>query len=192
LMAHQDRAVGRRVNELAVLAGLVLGWVVLVLRGPIAGVFSEDDAVVALAASSLVWVGLAQPVNGWAFGLDGILIGAGDQRFLAGAMVVAFAVFAPAALVVGSTGASLGWLWCALILLMAARVVMLQARFVTGRWAVVGAARSGQRLRPGREGAEVAGVVVAAQLPLLAEDDEVVDGAVVRPREGEWPSADRP
>ncbi|MPY94943.1 MAG: MATE family efflux transporter, partial [Acidimicrobiia bacterium] len=38
----QARAVGRRVNELAVLAGLVLGWVVLVLRGPIAGVFSED------------------------------------------------------------------------------------------------------------------------------------------------------
>lgn len=134
----QARAVGRRVNELAVLTGVALGLVVALGRGPIAAVFSDDPAVVALTAGSLVWVGLAQPVNGWAFALDGTLIGAGDQRFLAGAMVVALAVFAPAALAVGATGAGLGWLWGALVLLMAARVALLQARFVGGAWAVTG------------------------------------------------------
>jgi Na+-driven multidrug efflux pump len=108
----------------------------------VASIFSQDRAVVDAAAWSLVWVAVAQPVNGWAFALDGVLIGAGDQRFLAVAMVIALAVFAPAALAVGVTDAGLGWLWGALILLMASRVVVLQARFGGGRWAVVGDRRA--------------------------------------------------
>lgn len=195
------RAVGRRVNELAVASGAALGLVLVLLRWPIADVFSADATVVALAAGSLLWVGLAQPLNGWAYGLDGILIGAGDQRFLAGAMVAALAVFAPAAVAVNLTGAGLDGLWAALILLMVARVVVLHARFVGDGWAVVGAAvhrrapagrASGEGLGPGGEAAEVGGVVVAAQLPVRAVDDEVVDRPVVGPGEGEGAGRGRP
>ncbi len=140
--ADAARAVGRRVNQLSVGAGVVLGGALVAARWPLASVFSHDDAVIAAAAASMVWVAVAQPINGWAFALDGILIGAGDQRFLAVAMVIAFAVFAPAAVAVGATGAGLGWLWGALILLTAARVVVLQLRFSGGRWAVVGDRRT--------------------------------------------------
>jgi hypothetical protein len=59
-----------------------------------------------------------QPVNAVAFVLDGALIGAGDMRCLAWAMVGAAAVFIPAALVVG-LDAGVGGLWAALGLLMA-------------------------------------------------------------------------
>jgi putative MATE family efflux protein len=139
--AGEARAVGRRVNQWGVLTGAVLGLLVLALRGPLAALFSGDAAVVELAAWSLVWVAATQPVNGWVFALDGILIGAGDQRYLAWAMTAAFVAFAPIAWWVASSRPGLGWLWAALIWLMIGRLVALQVRFRGGRWAVVGATR---------------------------------------------------
>ena len=56
------------------------------------------------------------------FVLDGVLIGAGDLRFLAGAMVAAFALFLPAAVLAGAVGGTLLWLWGAVTLLMVARL----------------------------------------------------------------------
>ena len=100
------------------------------MRLPLANLFSGDPHVVHLAAISLVFVALSQPLNGWVFALDGTLIGAGDQRYLALAMPVAFAAYVPAALVVGELDATIGWLWGALALFMTARLVALQLRFV--------------------------------------------------------------
>jgi Na+-driven multidrug efflux pump len=104
-------------------------------------VFTDDPAVVHLAAWSLLWVGATQPLNGWVFALDGTLIGAGDQRYLAGAMAVAFAAFAPVIWWVAAARPGLGWLWAALSWLMAARLLALQGRFMGGRWAVAGSRR---------------------------------------------------
>ena len=127
-------AIGKRVNQLGFAVGTALGLGVLLLRGPLASVFSADPAVVALISSSLVLVAVSQPINGWVFALDGTLIGAGDQRYLAKAMPAAFAVFCPAALAVRATHAGLGWLWAAVLLFMVARLVALQSRFVRGHW----------------------------------------------------------
>jgi hypothetical protein len=73
------------------------------------------------------------------FVLDGVLIGAGDLRFLAGAMVAAFAVFLPAAVVAGAVGGTLVWLWGAVTLLMLARLAGVGWRFAGSAWAVTGA-----------------------------------------------------
>jgi Na+-driven multidrug efflux pump len=86
-----------------------------------------------------VHTALIQPVNGAVFALDGILIGAGDQRFLAWAMVGAAAIFVPAVVAVRAVDAGIGWLWFALEMLMVARLVPLLARYRTGRWAITGA-----------------------------------------------------
>ncbi len=69
------------------------------------------------------------------FALDGILIGAGDARFLAGVMVLALAVFAP--IVLGADG--IGTVWVAIDVLMAVRLATLGVRFASGRWRVAGA-----------------------------------------------------
>ena len=69
------------------------------------------------------------------FALDGILIGAGDTRYLAAAMVAAFVVFVPAAL----AASTVEGLWWALNLLMLARLLTLLPRFTRRRWALVGA-----------------------------------------------------
>jgi hypothetical protein len=71
--------------------------------------------------------------------LDGVLIGAGDLRYLAGAMVASFAVFLPAAVLAGAAGGTLLWLWAAITLLMVARLAGMTWRFVSGEWAVTGA-----------------------------------------------------
>ena len=93
-----------------------------------------------LAAFILLFVALMQPLNAVVFALDGILIGAGDLRFLARAMMGAFAFFVGLSFAVCSTDAGIGWLWASIIALMAARVVPLWLRFRTDRWMVLGAA----------------------------------------------------
>ncbi|HLT70031.1 MAG TPA: MATE family efflux transporter, partial [Acidimicrobiales bacterium] len=135
------RGAGRRMIEWGVVAGVAVGALVFALSGHLPGLFSDDAAVVDLTAFVLVWVALLQPVNAVAFVLDGILIGAGDMRFLAWAMAAAAAAFVPAAVAVAAVGAGIGWLWAALGLLMATRATVLLARFASDRWVVLGAVR---------------------------------------------------
>ena len=139
--AGAARGAGRRMIEWGVAFGVLAGAVVLALRSVVPHAFTDDPAVTDLAAFLLVWVAVLQPVNGVAFVLDGILIGAGDMRFLAWAMAGAAAVFIPAAVAVAVLAAGIGWLWAALGLLMATRVATLLARFTGDRWVVLGAVR---------------------------------------------------
>jgi Na+-driven multidrug efflux pump len=88
----------------------------------------------------VLWhVAVLQPLNAVVVVLDGLLIGAGDLRFLARAMVGATAVFGVAAFVVWQRDLGLGWLWAAIGLFMATRGLPLWRRWTSGRWAVVGA-----------------------------------------------------
>ncbi|CAN5724622.1 MATE family efflux transporter [soil metagenome] len=135
------RAAGRRMVEWGVMAGVASGAAVLILRPVLPRIFTTDPEVLALTGFVLWFVAVLQPVNAVAFVLDGVLIGAGDQRFLAGAMVFAAAVFAAVAVPVLALDLGIGWLWAALGVLMASRVAVLGARFHGGRWAVVGATR---------------------------------------------------
>ncbi len=137
--ADEARAAGRRMLQWGAGAGALLGLVVVGTRTWLPDLFTGDAAVAGLAATLLVWVALLQPVNGLVFVLDGLLIGAGDMRFLAGAMWIAFAAFAPAALAVAIGGLSIQWLWAALALLMGVRLLVLALRWHTDRWIVLGA-----------------------------------------------------
>ncbi|CAA9258302.1 MAG: DNA-damage-inducible protein F [uncultured Acidimicrobiales bacterium] len=135
------RQAGRRLVEWGAAAGCLLAVVVAVASPALPRLFTDDAAVVRLAAFLLLAVAVLQPVNGVVFVLDGVLIGAGDMAFLAKAMVVAALVFVPAALVVVALDLGIGWLWVAIGLLMGARVVMLGSRFAGDRWLVTGSAR---------------------------------------------------
>jgi putative MATE family efflux protein len=137
--AHIARSAADRMIVWSVVLATIAGAVVLALRTALPHIFSDDDAVRALTAFLLVHTALIQPVNGAVFALDGILIGAGDQRFLAWAMVGAAAIFVPAVVAVRAVDAGIGWLWFALEMLMVARLVPLLARYRTGRWAITGA-----------------------------------------------------
>jgi MATE family, multidrug efflux pump len=135
------RDAGRRMIEWGVALGVLYGMLVLAGRAGLPHLFTNDPEVVALTGFVLLWVALLQPVNGVAFVLDGVLIGAGDQRFLAWAMAGAALVFIPAATAVLLLDLGIGWLWAALGLLMITRAATLLARFTGDRWVVLGARR---------------------------------------------------
>jgi Na+-driven multidrug efflux pump len=81
-----------------------------------------------------------QPLGGAVFALDGILIGAGDTRYLALSMLFAgFAVYAPIAIAALHFDWGITGVWAGLIGLMVARLVPLLLRFNGRRWAVIGA-----------------------------------------------------
>ena len=134
-------SIGRRVIAWSVGMGLALAVVLVAVREAVAIVFSDDPAVVALAGFLLVHVALMAPLGGVAFALDGVLIGAGDQRFMARAMAGA-AVISVAAMVAGRLAdLGIGWLWAAIWLFMGFRSILLGLRFASDRWQVVGAER---------------------------------------------------
>ncbi len=132
------RRVAGRILAWSVGSGVVLGTVTLVLRDPVARLFTDDPAVIAVVVPSLVWVAVMQPVNGVAFALDGVLVGAGDQRFLAGAMVASLAVLLVAGALTSAAGTPLWGLWLTISVFMASRVLVLGFRYRTPRWERVG------------------------------------------------------
>ena len=138
---REARAAGRRLLQMGVGAGAVLGAVVLAVRPWLPELFSGDAAVISLTGLLLVWVAVLQPINGVVFVLDGLLIGAGDMAFLAGAMWIAFAVFSVGAVAVLALGLGIGWLWTSIAALMLSRLTVLALRWRTDRWSVTGAAR---------------------------------------------------
>ena len=143
--AAAARAAARRMLEWGVGAGLLFAAAVAVLRPILGPLFTNDVTVVRLTADVLWMVAALQPVNAIVFVLDGVLIGAGDMRFLARAMLGAAALFVPAALTVGAADLGLPALWGAIALLMAARLVAVGARFAGSAWAVTGPTASAAR-----------------------------------------------
>jgi len=136
------RAAARRMVEWGVAAGIGFAALVVVTRPLLPPLFTDDAGVRDLAGDVLWVVAALQPVNAVAFVLDGVLIGAGDVRYLARAMAAAsFFVFAPAAVAVLALDASLLWLWGALCLFMVARAAGNVGRFATAAWVVTGSAQ---------------------------------------------------
>ncbi len=135
------RAATGRMIEWGVLGGALAGLLVVVARPAYIPLFSTDPEVRLLLASVLIVVAVMQPVAGIVFVLDGVLIGAGDGRYLAAAGIAALVVFLPCAGWVLATGAGLVALWWAIGVLMLARLATLVHRARTDAWLVTGAAR---------------------------------------------------
>ena len=93
--ADEAFAAARRMIELSLAAGLVIGGVFLALSDVIPRAFTSDPDVIDQAHELWPLFCVMWPVAAVVFALDGILIGAGDTRYLAAAMVVAFVVFLP-------------------------------------------------------------------------------------------------
>ncbi|MEU9499192.1 MATE family efflux transporter [Streptomyces sp. NPDC048196] len=135
------RAACRRMVQWGIAAGLVLGLMVVLSRPLFIPLFTSDPAVRDPLLTTLLVVAVTQPVSGVVFILDGVLMGAGDGPYLAWAMVLTLALFAPAALAVPAFGGGLVTLWWTMALMMTVRMVTLLLRTRSGRWIVTGASR---------------------------------------------------
>ncbi len=118
-------------------AGLVAAVLLAATAALVPPLFTSDTAVQDALVPALLVVAVVQPLSGIVFVLDGILIGAGDGRYLAWAGLLVLAVYAPLALLLGRTG--LVGLWTAYGGFIAARLVVLHLRQRGDRWMVLGA-----------------------------------------------------
>ncbi|MFE7614460.1 MATE family efflux transporter [Streptomyces sp. NPDC057496] len=131
----------RRMVQWGIVSGAVFGVLLVLARPLFVPLFTSDRAVQDTLLPALLVVALSQPIAGVVFVLDGVLMGAGDGPYLAWAMLVTLAVFAPVALLVPVFGGGLTALWWAMTLMMAVRLVTLWLRTRSGRWIVTGATR---------------------------------------------------
>ena len=131
-------AAGVRMIWLSVYAGIVFGAVMLALKGVLPYAFTSDEAVVERVQAIWLLFALMQPLNGAVFALDGILIGAGDGRFLMWSMVIAFVASASVALAALAFDWGIVGVWSALVVLICARLALMLWRFSGRRWLVTG------------------------------------------------------
>jgi putative MATE family efflux protein len=131
-------AAGVRMIGWSVVVGLVFAVVLEPLADELPRVFTSDPHVLHQAALLWPFLALMQPLGGAVFALDGILIGAGDTRFLMWSMLAASALFILLAVCALEFGWGVIGVWVALDVLIAARLALLGPRFVRRRWAVVG------------------------------------------------------
>ncbi|MGW0118846.1 MATE family efflux transporter [Streptomyces sp. NPDC003327] len=135
------RQVCRRMVLWGTVSGVVLGVLLVATRPLFVPLFTGDATVQDTLLPALLVVALSQPISGVVFVLDGVLMGAGDGPYLAGAMLLTLAVFAPVALAVPALGGGLTALWWAMTLMMTVRMLTLGLRMRSGRWIVTGASR---------------------------------------------------
>ncbi len=135
------RAATRRMIGWGFGYGALFSVVLLAIRPALPSVFGVAPDVRALLLAVLLVVSVQQPAAGVVFVLDGVLIGAGDQDYLAAAGLVTLAVFAAAAGAVLATGSGLVALWVAYCAWMAARFATLTLRVRGTGWLVTGAVR---------------------------------------------------
>ena len=134
------RAITRRMLRWGVVSGVVTGAALAAAAPYLGPLFTTDTEVRGLLVPVLLVAALAQPLAGAVFVLDGVLIGAGDGRYLARAGLVVLLLFAPAAWWAVAGGDSLVWLWVAFgSAFMGGRAVVLLSRASGDAWMRLGA-----------------------------------------------------
>jgi putative MATE family efflux protein len=135
------RGANRRMIAWGAAYGVLFSLVLLALRPVLPGLFGVTPDVRSLLLAVLLVIIVQQPVAGVVFVLDGVLIGAGDQDYLALAGLATLAVFCAAAAIAARADAGLVGLWVAYAVWMLARFATLTLRSRSSRWLVTGATR---------------------------------------------------
>lgn len=141
--AEAAKDVARRVTISGGLAGVVFALLATAGAGVIPSWFTPDPQVHEQAAIVWPWFIGLMPFAGVVYALDGVLIGAGDVRFLRNATLAAgLAGFLPMIWLAYFLELGLGGVWAGLGLFIALRFVTIVWRWRGGRWAVLGAVRA--------------------------------------------------
>jgi putative MATE family efflux protein len=124
--------------------GVIVGVIIGACSGVIGLLFTGSSEVAALVQPALIVLAVAQPICGIVFVLDGVLIGAGDAKYLAWVGVLNLAPFLPVLVVIAALqpagAAGLAWLAVAFFgVYMLARLATLGWRVRGLEWMTAGA-----------------------------------------------------
>lgn len=137
-LAHA-KSVAWRVTIFSTLASAMLAGVFAIGASVIPSVFTDDRSVLD-AIGIPWWFMVAQlPVAGIVFALDGVLLGAGDAKFMRNATLISALVgFLPLIWLSLGYGWGLLGIWAGLSTFMVLRLVFVGLRAFSGRWLVPG------------------------------------------------------
>ncbi len=137
-LAHA-KSVAWRVTIFSTLASAVLAGVFAVGASVFPSVFTDDRSVLD-AIGVPWWFMVAQlPIAGIVFALDGVLLGAGDAKFMRNATLISAVVgFLPLIWLSLAFGWGLLGIWAGLSTFMVLRLVFVGWRAFSGRWLVPG------------------------------------------------------
>ncbi|MEO6653407.1 MAG: MATE family efflux transporter [Ilumatobacteraceae bacterium] len=132
-LGRDDRSsaahVARRAVRLSIVTGIALGVVLAAAAPFIPRLFTDDPAVADRATSAIWWLSVILVPGAVAFAHDGILIGAGDYRFLGRAAFAYLAAVVPiGVLVLAVPGLGIAGIWGGLLVWMIIRAVVNDRR----------------------------------------------------------------
>jgi putative MATE family efflux protein len=140
--AQEARWLARRISLIGLASGAALAALIAAGAGTVPSWFSSDPQVYAAAMLAWPWFVAMQPMAGVVFALDGVLIGAGDVRYMRNLTLIAtLAGFLPAIWLAYALNLGLGGVWAGLTLFIVIRLIALLLRLRSGRWVVLGATR---------------------------------------------------
>ena len=131
-----------RIARIGGVCGVAFGLAIAAGALVLPGLFSPDPEVRAQALVAWPWFVAMQPLAGVVFALDGVLIGAGDVRYMRNlTLVAALGFFLPAIWLAYALNLGLGGVWAGLTVFIVVRLVALLLRIRGTQWSVAGAVR---------------------------------------------------
>lgn len=141
--AASARRLARQVTGYGLLLGCLLGVVFAAAADLLPRAFTADPGVLAEVPHAWWFFVALQPIAGVVFALDGVLLGAGDARYLRTTTLGSASLgFLPLVWLSLAFGWGLVGIWTGLAAFMVLRLAAVLARLASGRWAVVGAVRA--------------------------------------------------
>ena len=142
---HRDRAqrMTRAAGHAGLMGGAAIGAALIVAGFAAAPLFSPTPDVQRLITVGMVVLAVFLPLGGWMWAIDGILIGAGDYRYLAFGCIVTAAVYLPVLWAIRcvndtllpSDAMRMAVLWAVInLLFVGVRAIFNGARIRTDRW----------------------------------------------------------
>jgi putative MATE family efflux protein len=132
-------ALARRILAAGLGLGLMFAAVLAAGHDLIPRLFTGDDQVLHQASVLWPWLALMMPLNGVLFALDGVLMGAGDLRYLRNVTIAAALLgYLPMSLATAHFGWGLGGIWLGLSAFIWVRFAFGLVRWMSRRWLIGG------------------------------------------------------
>ena len=142
---HRDRArlMTRAAGRSGLIGGVAIGMALIAVGFVAAPLFSPTPDVQRLITVGMMVLGIFLPLGGWMWAVDGILIGAGDYRYLAAGCAATAVVYLPAlwglhladGVFLTNDAVRMAALWTVInLLFIGARAIFNGLRIRTDRW----------------------------------------------------------
>ena len=142
---HRDRArlMTRAAGRSGLIGGVAIGMALIAVGFVAAPLFSPTPDVQRLITVGMMVLGIFLPLGGWMWAVDGILIGAGDYRYLAAGCAATAVVYLPAlwglhladGVILTNDAVRMAVLWTVInLLFIGARAIFNGLRIRTDRW----------------------------------------------------------